>query len=492
MEQPDYYGILGIERDAVAEEIRSAYRELARRLHPDTSENTHDSELFLQLQEAYEVLSAPEKRAKYDASLPASFFAPAPLTANVLYSRCSLLRMKEAQLVYVMLKLTAKPDTQQNTTPPLNVSLVIDCSTSMQGTLMDTVKASAIEIVRQLQPQDILSIIKFNDFAEVIVPASHHQDHGKIETRIRMLSAGGGTEIYKGLSAGYSEVRRYCSPYYVNHIILITDGVTYGDEPACIRLAETASFQGIGVSGLGIGNKWNDAFLDNLASLSGGSCQFVSKVKDIEQFLKGKFRQLGNSFAEHVVYHLKPTDYADLKYAFRIQPEVSPIPLEPPLTLGSVPRDKDLEVLLEFLVKPIPSLEDQISLAKGRIFFDIPSQSARNISLRAELKVSAGDEQDGISPPQELIQAMSKLTLYRMQERARQDVSEGKIQDATRRLQYLATNLLSQGKPDLAKVVMEEAVYIQENQASSEGGSKHVKYGTRSLLLPPGLLEEKQ
>ncbi len=492
MEQPDYYGILGIERDAVAEEIRSAYRELARRLHPDTSENTKDSELFLQLQEAYEVLSIPEKRAKYDASLPASSFGPPPLIANILYSRCSLLRMKESQLVYVMLKLTAKPDTQHDAAPPLNVSLVIDCSTSMQGTLMDTVKASAIEIVRQMQPQDILSIVKFNDHAEVIVPASHHQDHSKIETRIRMLSTGGGTEIYKGLSAGYGEVRRYSNPYYVNHIILITDGVTYGDESACTRLAETASYQGIGVSGLGIGHKWNDNFLDSLASLSGGSSQFVAKVRDIDQFLKGKFSQLGKSYAEHVVYHLKPTDHADLKYAFRLQPEVSAIPPEPPLTLGSVPLDKDLEVLLEFMVKPIQPLDDQIALAKGRIFFDIPSRSAKNLSLRAEMKVPASDEQDGVSPPQELIQAMSKLTLYRMQERARQDVSEGKIQDATRRLQYLATNLLAQGKPELANVVMEEAVYIQEHQASSEGGSKRVKYGTRSLLLPPGLLEEKQ
>jgi Ca-activated chloride channel family protein len=79
-----------------------------------------------------------------------------------------------------------------------------------------------------------------------------------------------------------------------------------------------------------------------------------------------------------------------------------------------------------------------------------------------------------------------------MQERARQDVAEGRIDDATRRLQYLATNLLSQGKQDLANAVMGEAKYIQEHQASSEDGSKHIKYGTRSLLLPAGLLEDKK
>jgi Ca-activated chloride channel family protein len=88
------------------------------------------------------------------------------------------------------------------------------------------------------------------------------------------------------------------------------------------------------------------------------------------------------------------------------------------------------------------------------------------------------------------MQAMSRLTLYRMQERARDDIGNGNLRDATRRLQNLATHLLAQGQRDLARSVLGEVAYIQQNQTFSEEGDKRIKYGTRSLLLPPGTKEK--
>ena len=67
MEFVDYYKILGIDKQAPAEEIKSAYRKLARKMHPDL--NPHDKEAhkkFQEVNEANEVLSDPEKRKKYD------------------------------------------------------------------------------------------------------------------------------------------------------------------------------------------------------------------------------------------------------------------------------------------------------------------------------------------------------------------------------------------------------------------------------------------
>ena len=62
----DYYGILGVRRDAGADEIKKAYRRLARELHPDVNPDPHLQERFKEVTQAYEVLSDPEKRQMYD------------------------------------------------------------------------------------------------------------------------------------------------------------------------------------------------------------------------------------------------------------------------------------------------------------------------------------------------------------------------------------------------------------------------------------------
>lgn len=66
MEYQDYYKILGLSRDASADEIKKSYRKLARKYHPDVSEEPNAEEKFKQVKEAYEVLKDPTKRKAYD------------------------------------------------------------------------------------------------------------------------------------------------------------------------------------------------------------------------------------------------------------------------------------------------------------------------------------------------------------------------------------------------------------------------------------------
>lgn len=66
MEYKDYYKILGVSRDATQDQIKQAYRKVARKYHPDVSKEANAEAKFKDIGEAYEVLKDPEKRAAYD------------------------------------------------------------------------------------------------------------------------------------------------------------------------------------------------------------------------------------------------------------------------------------------------------------------------------------------------------------------------------------------------------------------------------------------
>ncbi|HEY9151500.1 MAG TPA: DnaJ domain-containing protein, partial [Anaerolineales bacterium] len=195
----DYYTLLGVLRDASQEEIKHAYYEAAQRLHPDKNQADGETELFLEVQQAYEVLSNPKRRAQYDATLPKEETPPPFFKYKVEYSRPNLVHLSESQLIYALLAIAPQNPDEKIPAPPLNLCLVLDRSTSMRGEKMDVVKAAASQLMQTLRPQDVFSVVAFSDRAEVIIPAAFQADRTKLQGRVQIMQTSGATEIYQGL-----------------------------------------------------------------------------------------------------------------------------------------------------------------------------------------------------------------------------------------------------------------------------------------------------
>jgi Ca-activated chloride channel homolog len=483
-EKPDFYSILGLPRNASQEEIRRAYFDAARKLHPDVNTAPGETEYFLGAQEAYETLADPIRRAKYDATLPPERPVSMPVQQTVLYSRLNLLKQDEEQLIYALLDFAPPTDLGAIPTPPLNLCLSLDRSTSMQGRNMDIVKTTAIQILRRMRPHDTFSVVAFSDRAEVIIPAVRNTDLSKMEARIQMLQNAGGTELFQGLESGYNQVVPFADKAHISHIILLTDGRTYGDEEQCRDLALRAAENGIGISGLGIGSEWNDALLDELASLTGGSSMYISRPEDIQNLLLEKFNNLSQTYVEEARLEFQCGKGVQLRYAFRIQPETGSLPLESPLVFGPILRNDSLKILLEFLIQPEVCDGNAVMLMDGKLTLQISTLPIKPPIVNMHLARPVIDTTSLEPPPREILDALSLLTLYRMQEHARLEVSAGEYNQASAHLQRLATHLLVKGKKQLAQTALVEAEHILVHRSFSKEGDKKIKYGTRALLLP--------
>jgi Ca-activated chloride channel family protein len=479
----DFYALLGIPRTASPDDIRRAYFESARRLHPDRNTAPGETEIFLDVQEAYEVLSNPKKRSEYDATLPPERTTTSLVKQKILYSRKSLIGLPDAQLLYILLEYSPNVDNGALPPPPLNLCLVLDRSTSMKGQNMDMVKATAIQVMRKLRSQDIFSLVVFSDRPETVIPATRSLDMSKLEARIQMLQPGGGTEIFPALEAGFTEVSRNLNRSQVNHIILLTDGRTYGDEDKCLDLAQRASQIGIGISGLGIGHEWNDGFLDAIASRTGGSSMYVASPQDIQRVLMDKFNRLGKAYAEETRLDFVCKPGVELRYAFRLQPEAGLLPVESPMVLGPIARDTSLRVLMEYAIKLEPPIQESVILLEGNLHVTMPDRPNPVKPIVINLIRPITKESSPNPPPAEIMDALSRLTLYRLQEQARLEAKAGQFSKASEHLQQLATHLLAQGERGLARTVLLEAERMQQNKGLSEIGNKEIKYGTRALLM---------
>src|SRR5579872_4107414 len=109
---------------------------------------------------------------------------------------------------------------------PINVCLCIDRSGSMEGEPLEYVKRACEYVVDMLEPNDILSIVTFEEQVDVLMPARRVVNKALVKEHIRRLDVGNTTNLYDGLMAACMQIAQVQAqtPGYVNRVLVLTDG----------------------------------------------------------------------------------------------------------------------------------------------------------------------------------------------------------------------------------------------------------------------------
>jgi Ca-activated chloride channel family protein len=456
---------------------------LARQYHPDSRTESAPTTLFHEVQEAYAVLSDPHQRRSYDRQrTDAGLSEDTALSWEITPSQSQLSSLHEEQVLYFMIEIRPAT-TEQGERLPLNLCLVIDRSTSMQGARLENVKIAAHQIIDELHDDDSLAVIAFNDRADIVLPSRRGVERRRAKSKVSAIWASGGTEILQGIQTGLGEIEKHHDKRVTSHLILLTDGQTYGDEEDCIAEARRAGAKRIGITAMGIGEDWNDALLDEIATKSGGVSAYIASPGQVRTLLQQRVRGLGAVFARNLELKPRCTEGVWLESAFRVAPYLDRLsPSGGVIDLGSLQADAPLAVVLEIGVAKKPPGEHR--LLQLELTGDVQALGRQGETLRRDISITftpAEPSEETVQPV--ILSALSKITIYRMQERVWDTLDEGNVEGATHQLEMIATRLFDLGESRLARAAMLEAGRIAKGGTPTAKGRKELKYGTRSLTI---------
>jgi Ca-activated chloride channel family protein len=407
----------------------------------------------------------------------------AQFTLDITASRNQIPALDTPQIVYLLAEILPPEEssTSGESNLPLNLSLVIDRSTSMKGMRLNRVKKAAELIIDKLSNRDSVSVISYSDRADVVVPSTRVDDKLAIHSKIRSVLASGGTEIFQGLSAGWNEIGKLPLDKHVNHIILLTDGHTYGDVEDCLKLADDTAARGVGISAFGIGHEWNDEFLDELVQPSGGQTGFISDPEQILHFLRQRISGLGTIHAQSVRLKALLPMGITIRDAFKLSPFAQPLKFEKQqILLGAIEGRAPLTALLEVAVEPQPIGQTLTLPFEMRAV--LPTDTKQEISLKRNFKLWVSDMPPKERMPERIMRAVQILNMYRMNEQVWKDAENGDLAAATKRMEYLTSRLREAGFTQLAQKAQAETHRMNFTGQLSGEGRKQIRYGTRTIM----------
>lgn len=412
------------------------------------------------------------------------------LRLSSLCNRRGIPLLDQPQLVYVLTELI--PDAQAAASRmPLNFTLLLDHSGSMAGEKLRTMKEAVKNMIDQLAPEDIISVVTFESKTRLLAAAQPAVDKATLKRQVDQIRDAGGTNLAPGLRQALEEVQVNHLPGRVSRIVLLTDGEVTDSEEDSRHLADQAGAMGIPIIGLGFGRDWNEEFLFDLADRSIlappgshlGHVEYIPQPQDVGRIFQDVYRSM-QVVAREVQLTLRMVQGLEARRVWQVAPLIKD--LGPNVIQGRaiVVPVGELErggaaYLVEMMLPPRPA--GAVRIAQAEVTYSTSGAGAQRQAVDLVLQYTSDpalyNALDG-----RVMNVVEKVQAFKLQTQALSEAQMGQIGSATRKLRQAVTLLLAQGEQDLAEQIQQEAERLEQSGQLSSEGKKTILLSSRKTV----------
>lgn len=363
------------------------------------------------------------------------------------------------------------------TRTPLNLCLVIDRSGSMEGPPLDYVKQACAYVVDMLGPNDILSIVTFEETVDVLMPPQRVTNKQPIKEGIQRLMPGNTTNLYDGLALGLQQVAAVNEPGRATRLVVLTDGdPTAGikDFSALVAHAGEIKNRGITCTFLGFGPDYNEELLASMAKRAGGNYYYIPQPQMIPDIFRVELDKMMTTAARNIRLSLKMARWVTLR-----SPQAGPNG-ELELQLADLERGASLQQVfdMEFSNHPL----GWYRVAAGKLTYDdLGTGQTQTVDLDFVMEFTA-DAARYSAPPNPRVQSASQVALAsRAVEKTVMGLKTGMItaMGAVQELQKTQMLLINEGRTAEAQEV---TMALRALQTGDAGQAEKTLMGTMVQL----------
>ncbi|MEH2307227.1 vWA domain-containing protein [Nostoc sp.] len=344
--------------------------------------------------------------------------------------------------------LRFRPDIAESPRRNLNLSLVIDRSGSMAGAALHHALKAAESVVDQLEPDDILSVVVYDDEVDSVVPPQAVTNKATLKDSIRKVRAGGITNLSGGWLKGCEHVKTRLDPQKINRVLLLTDGhanMGIQDPKVLTATSGQKAEEGITTTTLGFAQGFNEDLLIGMARAARGNFYFIQSIDEATEVFSIELDSLRAVVGQNLTVKLELAEGVSLVDTLSLAKVSQNDAGQAVISLGELYEGEDKLLGLSLVISS--AQVGELPVMKLHYSADVVQNDLiQNVSGIADIIAKVGTvEEAAFASTSHITLELSRLTIAKAKETALDLAEHGRHQEAEETLRTLVKDLRDKG-----------------------------------------------